>query len=293
MERTPPEPMKRVRNEVSPEENSALNPKKRTGSVSTSREPGSVGQTSNEELLQAIGEMMDRKLDNIATREDVKNLHQELTAVRDECDALRAEVRRLSDSNLCLQMKMEAAEKREKKNNLVIRGLPENDQDPSEIVKKLCKERFAIDNVMIKNSFRLGRENADKKRPILVEFVMQDDIRNILTCKGNLKDTGVVVHRDSTLQERKNRSFLWEIKKEIMAINKNASLVLRNGELIVNKKIFSCTNGYKLITKDGEAAEVLGKVLGFDVRQMLAVVTAKMTRKESTHVSNIEEIKNI
>lgn len=188
---------------------------------------------------------------------------------------------------------MEAAEKRGKKNNLVIRGLPENDQDPSEIVKKLCKERFAIDNVMIKNSFRLGRENADKKRPILVEFVMQDDIRNILTCKGNLKDTGVVVHRDSTLQERKNRSFLWEIKKEIMAINKNASLVLRNGELIVNKKIFSCTNGYKLITKDGEAAEVLGKVLGFDVRQMLAVVTAKMTRKESTHVSNIEEIKNI
>lgn len=279
MERTPPESNKRVRNQLTPEESHDNNPNKRAASICTPQDAGLVGGMTKGDLLQAFSEMLDIKLENVASKEDVKILQLEVSSVKAECDVLKKEVRRLSEGNLMLQKKLEDAEKREKMGNLIFKGLPESDKLPNDTVKQFCEEELAIENLTIKNSYRLGKKNSTQIRPILVEFVKQEDVRSILARKKEIKNTDVVVHRDRTLKERKMRNFLWELKNEVCRVNKRANVQIRNEQFIVNGTIFSCSDDCKLIPKDAKALEDLKREVGADVIKVLEDAEAKARSK--------------
>lgn len=271
VQRTPPESTKRPRIHTSPEEVFDKNPKKRT----MNEEVGLVGSMSKRDLLEAIGDMLDVKLESVASKEDIRLLQQELSAVKGECDALKLEISRLRNSNISLQKKLDDTEKREKNNNLIFKGLPESDQATNDTIKQFCKEHLSVDDLQIRNSYRLGRKDNTKTRPILVEFVMQDHLKSILFNKKKLKNSKINIHRDLTLNTRKKHNFLWEVKKEITKVNKNLKIEVRGEQLIVNDNVLLCTEDFKLITKEGDTTEILANKFGLDIGRIIACVSAK------------------
>lgn len=271
------EPTKRTLSQTSPED-SEKELKKRNSSTSRTMGSSLVGNMSIQELMEAIGTMMETKLVNIATKEDICILKKEVEAVRGECDALKEQVKALKEANMELKQKLDYNESREKKCNLIFRGLPETDHLTSDIIKTFCKESLRIEKeLFIKNAFRLGKKVGARARPILVEFIMQEDVKVILDSKESVKNSSVLIHRDRTLGLRKKRIILMELKNEVIKINKNITVEIRGERLIVNRKVFLLTEDNKLVDQEGDAAGKLSLIIGADIHKVLAEVLEKIS----------------
>lgn len=274
MKRTPPVATKRTLQEISPD-NITGNSSKRN----MPEDSGIVGNMSKKDLLDAIGTLLDSKLENVATREDISRLQDEVLEVKSECDALRLEVQRLNESNEMLKRKLEENERRQKGFNLIFKGLPENNSSSSETIQKFCEETLETGKVAIRNAYRIGRKIDDRTRPILVEFLLQEDVQLVIDKKQKLRNTNIVIHRDRTENSRMKRSFLLELKSEVMKINNNTKIELRGEQLIVNQTSFSCSDDGNLMTRQGIATEVLSQVVNFEVKAMVDELAKKYKLK--------------
>lgn len=277
MLRSPTESTKRSLNDISPENPTGVDPKRKPMEELKSE---TVGSMSQDNLLAAIGLLLDGKLEHLASKEDIKNLQQEITKVKQECDILKLEVRSLREDNALLRNKVESQERHQKSCNLIFKQVPEDGLIPSETIHNFCRTTLGIERKLhIKNAYRFGRVVANKCRPILVEYLLQEDTRFVLDKTELLKDTNVVIHRDRTENSRKVRSLLFELKDEINRNNNKVKLEVRGQQLVVNKKFFTFTNDYKLFTRDGVAVEELSKAVGFDVTDLMVRVLDNFLRR--------------
>lgn len=274
MERTPPVSTKRTLQEISPD-NVTGNSSKRN----MPDDSGIVGNMSKKDLLDAFGMLLDAKLENVATREDITRLQEEVLAVKSECDALRLEVQSLNENNKLLKRKLEENERRQKVCNLIFKGLPENNSSPSDTVQKFCEETLETGKLAIRNAYRIGRKIDDRSRPIVTEFILQQDLQLVMNNRHKLKNTNIIVHRDRTENARMKRSFLMELKNEVMKVNNNIKIELRGEQLIANRTIFTCSDDCNLMTRQGIATTVLSQVVNFEVKAMVEELAKKYTLK--------------
>lgn len=265
---------KRTLKEISPDNNT-----ENTSKRNMTEDGGMVGNMSKKDLLDAIGTLLDGKLENVASKEDIIRLQEEVLEVKRECDALKLEVKKLNESNVLLERKLEESERQHKVFNLVFKGLPENNISASDTIQKFCEETLSTGKLAIRNAYRIGRKIDNRVRPILAEFMLQQDIQLVLDNKNKLRNTNIVIHRDRSEKVRMKRAFLWDLKSEVSKTNSEAKIELRGLQLIVNQTAFSCSDDYKLITRQGRPTELLSQILNFDVKDMVEELAIKRKRK--------------
>lgn len=136
-----------------------------------------------------------------------------------------------------------------RKSNLIIYGLPEpNGSTPAERrsnddtnVCGLIKSEFNIDNIEISKSFRLGKRNEGKNRPLLITLANNYARSRILRSAKNLRKSStyqnVYISPDLSPKERETNKLLRQElrrRKESGEVN----LIIKHGK-IVSKQVNS------------------------------------------------------
>ena len=161
-----------------------------------------------------------------------------------------------------LEYKSIDAEVRSRRNNLIFRGVVENNinEDCESLVKSVVSENLGLDfDMYIQRAHRLGGRQTRgrsgsvlgratqarpplKPRPIIACFRDYQDLETIIANAYKLKDTDISIHRDYPKEIVNARSELWPMYKSEKQNNPRAKVsigfpakLIVNGSVIANK----------------------------------------------------------
>lgn len=168
----------------------------------------------------------------------------ELRSLKDSFDVECAELKNINknlvEENTELKKRVNYLERKDKKNNLIIHGMEESDNENTiDLVKNLINNTLNIPLTIpeINNTYRLGFKSSDKSRPIILQLVSYIKKTEIYSKVQNLKNTGVYIRDDLTPSDREERKLLTEHLME--ARSKNLSAKIKNHKLIVSGHAYS------------------------------------------------------
>lgn len=155
----------------------------------------------------------------------ISGLNEALRAnelLRNENIGLRAELNNVnknygveSNANLIIS---EIGERQSRACNVIVRNIRESGRksrqerasDDTEAVKRLLSGIDA--ELLIKRTFRLGKYEVDKTRPIKVVLSNAEQVMSVIRGRDAIKVPGVIVHRDDTKMQRE---FYLSVKKRL------------------------------------------------------------------------------
>lgn len=175
-------------------------------------------------LINTVNTNLTQKVDNI--EKDITDL---ALRINKEVNDIKSHVDKLKIENAVLRNRLKTTERQIKRNNLVIYGIVEEDDETQENVLEsfvvLLNEKLQV-NLCTKdftNCYRLGRKS-NRSRPILVTLMSNFHKQLILRQRAQLKGTSVFINEDLTIEDRNERKVLIEALKGARAKNQNASL---------------------------------------------------------------------
>ncbi len=167
----------------------------------------------------------------------IENNHQKMSAQVADTEFLRQE-------NILLKSRLERLEMYSRRDNLIITGLAESeDEDTQNVVQTffqtLLKEAYKP--VPLVRCHRLGvkaRENrGNKGRPFIVRFANSFDRERIWSKRRELKGSDVCLNEDFPATVEANRKRLYPILKQ--ARSQNIKATLADDNLIVEGKMYT------------------------------------------------------
>lgn len=111
--------------------------------------------------------------------------------------------------------KIDDLENRSRRNNLVIFGVPETDDETAEslhgaVVNRLFCDTFGLPVVTTERVHRLGRRTDGKTRPVMVKFLHFSEKMSVLRNCPKLKGSTISISEDFSLRVRNIRKRLWD-----------------------------------------------------------------------------------
>ena len=191
--------------------------------------------------------------DEIKTLTDrLSNIETNISAIKVEAVRMDNDISTMRDVIIKQQMRIESHETKFRANNLIVHNIPENDISTSadklksdiEKVEFICEStRIDINASAIDSSFRLGKRQGNKPRPLKIVFKEKSNKYQLLNKRKEisqntnlLKTFGekIFVNPDNSFlvqrEEARLRQELQRIKKE----DPGASLFIRSGTLYHN-----------------------------------------------------------
>lgn len=145
----------------------------------------------------------------------VSEIKQELInyklEVKGELEVLKETIKHITEEYTELKKRAENIERKLKKNNLIIYGLKENQQeDILEKVGDLFRTKLSVEinTDVIRDSYRIGNFDDTKTRAILVEFLNNKTKSEVLLNAFRLKGSGIAISPDLTQTDYLRRKFL-------------------------------------------------------------------------------------
>lgn len=174
-------------------------------------------------------------------RKDVKDLKSELANHTENIAQLNQRVDILEEENRELKKKVQDTQSEAKKNNIVIFGIKEEEEETditSQVLTVLNhKLGIHLENSDIDNIYRIGTKETKKQRAIILKFVRNTTKQEIFHNIGKLKGTGVTIAHDLSPEEREVQKVLYNHYKSAKKHKKQTKIVGK--KLIINGKTFS------------------------------------------------------
>lgn len=239
----------------------------------TQMEPSTeVGKMNINELMTAMSDLLDSKLEHLATKEDVK---KELEIVREENKQLTETVNKLRDHTQELQTRMTRLENLNRRNNLIFSGIPHPTSNNALNVIKFCEDVLEIKNLSIVRGNFLG---SPRKNVMIVEFSSPMQVNSILS-KGNLlKGSKISISRDYSKEVRIKRSILFRIKKKLLALNDTVKVAVKGVRIDINGQEYSEEDN-KLISHENADPNQLNGCFSQDVSILFSDINSFITNK--------------
>lgn len=172
---------------------------------------------------------------------DIKNeLHRITNHLWEEITNLKDIVENITENNRHLLVKSGKLERELKKCNIIVFGLPEEENEVVlDVVHIFIKDNLLnnFEKVSIKNSYRIGKANNEKSRPIIVEFTNYFIKADILKSTGKLKGTNVFINHDLTVEEIGRNRELRSYKKAAGKFKIDCKI--SKGKLVIGNKTFT------------------------------------------------------
>lgn len=192
---------------------------------------------SNDEILDFLKAS---KLENKKQNDDIK---QELSDLRNvlsrEIQQSEHKIKKLADENHSLKQKVLYLERKNKKFNLVVYGLKENDEDLIQNILQLLNNTLKIkcDQKDIRDIYYFGKNVTEKPRPICIELLYYNLKIEILKKGYLLKGSGIFIDNDYPKEDYDKRKFLKSQVK--LAKEKKYTAKIKNNTLIINGDIYT------------------------------------------------------
>jgi hypothetical protein len=194
---------------------------------------------------QTMEEMIDRllreteKRQNRIRKQDMQQLSEQFESLRNDLKPVFDAIDKIPQLESNIQkvlLQVNRVNRSERKNNIIVYGLFEKDgetfKDRDFEVDKLAKT-LKIGSMDYSESFRLGKQQKGKSRPMLIKMVRFRDKAEILSKWKLLQGTGVSIKDDLSVEERKVRGILSARCREIQQGDKSAKCQIRNGMMTV------------------------------------------------------------
>lgn len=154
---------------------------------------------------------------------------------------LKNELNRITQENLLLKKKCLVLERKVRRNNVVIFGLPPVENNSDLLKGTVQKLNDLLDTSIherdINNIYKIGKSD---KPPVIVEFISylrkKSLFENIDKVK-NLKEHGIAISNDLCPEDRENNKILVDFLKEAKAEGHNAKL--KGGILYVEDQTYT------------------------------------------------------
>lgn len=219
--------------------------------------------TSMDEIISKLDQLLDRKLKNIATKEDLSVISKEVNALRTENQGLKKEMDALKSNSFELhqtvrnqQKKLEILEKKAKRNNVVVSGLAGGTYN--EITAEIDDILANVLNVEVKR-LHVSKLNKEGTR-CCVELETTKESQLILKNSGKLKGTNKYIRRDWTQTEDKCRYHVRSLRRACMR-KEGTNCRLAGGSIIIDGKQFTASEDGSFMAKDEESAGYLQNIL--------------------------------
>lgn len=129
-----------------------------------------------------------------------------------------------------LEQRIDSLEDRGRRNNLVIFGVHEEDNENTKDLNQSVVERVFLDRLgvavnTVERIHRTGQKNKERNRPFIVKFYDFSEKIKILTNCSKLKGSSLSISEDFSYSTRQIRKCLWESAKENRINKDKVSLV--------------------------------------------------------------------
>lgn len=194
-------------------------------------------EISNEDLYKLLKQIIDQ---NSEIKEDIKTIKGEISENKAYIEELKKKVCSLEKENQNIKQTVKTLEKKSKRNNIIIFGIEENENEDTinEAVTNINRKlNLSLEKTDINNGFRIGKKVENKIRPIILELLRGHTKYTILNNCHKLKGQNISIARDlikEELQEQKTlRNHLKEAKE-----NKQTAKIVGN-KLELNGKLYT------------------------------------------------------
>lgn len=178
------------------------------------------------------------KQDTTQTKSDIKDIKEQLSDLGSKVDENSEDIRQLQMDQGELweiikqqRSRIEALERTKKKNNIIIKGIKEKDEESrSELIERVIqlfnetlKIHFHSDHInFIK---RLGAPKANKERPIILSLTSWIKKTEIMFNRNKLTGTNIFISDDLSKDEMVVRRELLLYQKKFKEVGKHSSLI--------------------------------------------------------------------
>ncbi len=111
----------------------------------------------------------------------------------------------LEDAISSQQKAIEVQQRAFRRNNFIIVGVEEDNDDDRETVSTLFKEKLALQDISLSRVRRIGHASQQRPRILLVSAKSYEDKEKVMKSKHHLKGTRIFINDDLTPQQRTER----------------------------------------------------------------------------------------
>lgn len=242
-----------------------------------------VGSMSRDDLFNMICGIFDNKMNNVATKEDINSIENELQELRNENKELRKEV----DTQ---RLKIEELDDNQRKNNLIFRGLSlSKSTETNDLIaqlKQFCNKTLCLNKeVNIVNAFPINKTS--KQSIIKVQFSSSADSHVVMSNAKKLKGSNISIQRDLSIASRGRRAKYYKIKTAILQNNKKSKIVIKNSYIAIDNELFFWDlNKNILLNQRGEdGVAILKDLFQIDVMECINETEPRAIPPETTNNS--------
>ncbi|KAJ3666632.1 hypothetical protein Zmor_002067 [Zophobas morio] len=154
--------------------------------------------------------------------QDVKDIKTDQKAYQEEIRSIREENAKMREKLLALERKVERIEKKERKNNIVIKELETDGTNIKEKAEEFLKNQVGVE-VGLESVYQVQTQ---KSNPLIIAKVNNwQEKMLIMKNKKNLKGSKKFIEDDMTSMERETQWKLRQIARENRAMRKRAKVM--------------------------------------------------------------------
>lgn len=244
--------IKRKRGIMSSTENSPENTTKRP---TTQRN----NYMSGEHCFTAILKEINDKLNQMATKEDIKSLIKDVTKLKNTCNSLNEEMESSRKREEILEQRIEKLEMQIKRKNIIVHGLHSATiNDAINEIKLIYKDVMGIKTSSIEkitNIFFIGNQKENKT--LLMEIPNYEINKEIFNNAKKLKGTNISIQRDLPYNVRKRRANLRKYAAKIKEVNQSLNVIIKGDAICIDdEKFIWNTNLNKLMCGENDALKI-------------------------------------
>lgn len=245
-----------------------------------------VGAMSAVSLKAMFSALLEEKMENLATKEDIEVIKTQMQNVTIQVEELKMENQHLKDTINIMQIerkndniRLEMIENQFRKKNLIFKGIEAKNTSLSEAVKNICKNNLKVNRSYIVKSVK-KLTSYKGKLAVIAEMESADVVEDLLKRSKLLKGTTLYLEKDLSKAKQQHKKVMIELKKDLVAVDKAHRVSVINEKLKVEDKWFfwDANNNLKCGALNGGA--VLEKyyknvTLDLDYNRILAKVNKK------------------
>uniref|UniRef100_A0A0A9WRA0 Uncharacterized protein n=1 Tax=Lygus hesperus TaxID=30085 RepID=A0A0A9WRA0_LYGHE len=273
---------KRSRCQSSPDSESSRKVIRRVSTMVVDKELHDALMESFTKLLDNRIEPLDKALKTVVKKDDLVKISTMMEGLKEENRILKEEVARLRGENVSLDEKLEALDRKTRRNTIVLKGAEEKpNEDLLQGVCRLFGEVMGLKGVNIVGAYRVGKKVDKTPRPVIVDLPNSYTASNVIMTSNKLKGTGISVSRDMSAdcRQRCNRmlKLRWCIRNTIPSLQ--IPMKINHDRLIVDGVAFHwrCDT---LMCKSGDGVAKISEICGQDLSEVVkGVVDGRVNRQ--------------
>ena len=205
----------------------------------------------------AILDIKQTQLEHEQSIRELKEVHAQATKLhKQEMFSLTVKYNGVKNDNIRLQRQQEKQESYSRKDNLIIRGINENDDETEDTCMKLVRN-FFVQQLCISDAdaasmvfvrcHRVGKKLYNNKRPLIVRFQHFADRKLIWSKRFQLKDKLHTMHENYASDVEYRRRMMYPILAAAKKSGKYVKAVYLNGDvLMINGRDYTIENLHEL-----------------------------------------------